>query len=151
MIKAIIKGYRLNRIANVLEKCSQTALDFASITKTSEKRQAAEDKLFELVLTDEQTGEVLFSHGGNRKTLEALFSTLMRTGAGQRVKGVHVATAALAYPYSLDFLLSYFDGENFKYEDYDTSNSNALVIYTIIKWFKMGGGRPVNVRELTDY
>lgn len=70
-----------------------------------EEREKAENELYDLVFADKECARVLSDYRADRETLQAVYSGLLKAGAGQWAGSQWIPCYALAEPWTLAFLL----------------------------------------------
>lgn len=96
----------------------------------SARRRAAMEELYDLIESDPALRRVLESHGADRSTLRELEHFLSVTGCGMWVRGHWIATSALAFPASLDFVL--------KHRNASTSEEVEFIGAKLFEYFHRG-------------
>ena len=147
MIKLIIFSFKksqlLSQIAKESKRINSVSTNSSNITipnksdvKSVNKFEFYVDKLFSLLLKDEQTTSMLVESGRNVDDLRKIIKKLEIIGAKQIVNGHYVPVSSIAFLKQLKIILSHWNGENFMIGDYDARNSNMKIAYQLIKSFE---------------
>jgi hypothetical protein len=94
------------------------------------------EKLFELLKSDKKTTQLLSLYNRDFNDIRKIITVLEKTGAGQIVKGHYVPISSVSFLAQLEFILSNWDGENFKIHNLDENNSNMKVSYILLQSFE---------------
>lgn len=103
---SIKKSTRLRKISKILEG-KITTEELLAFNRPSKKDKALE-QLYDLCQSDPPVLEVMKRYKVDRNVLSDIYHKLLASGAGQWVNGHYVAASALAYAFTLDYLLDKF-------------------------------------------
>ena|SRR5690606_26332320 len=94
------------------------------------------EELLKLLSEDKFTLELLKKYNRSFIDLKEIINVLEINGAGQIVRGHYVPVSAISFIDSLEIILMYWTGENFKVKDFDNYNSNLFIANKMISHFK---------------
>jgi hypothetical protein len=129
---SIKKSARLRKISKILGG-KITTEELLAFNRHSKKEEAFE-QLYDLCQSDPPVSEVMKKYKADRNVLSDIYHKLLASGAGQWVSGHYVAVSALAYAFTLDYLLDKFTKKEF------TSDT----AFRIIEYFEKGEVGPVD-------
>lgn len=132
------KSLDLKRISNVLG--GDIPLTVNELFEAANRKQLAEEQLYDLVEQDQYLRAIMTTHGATRDTLKTIYNILLKSGAGQWVRGHWVAASALAFGASLEFLLTATDSTE-KVGGRDAWNA---VAFELVEYFEKGKTGPVS-------
>lgn len=130
IFRSLAKSWKLLRISADLDQPSARSVD--EIFEQGSRREAAEEKLLDLVETTLELRQVMLRFGATRATLHEAFQTLETAGAAQRVRGHYVAASALAFVPTLDFVLGRMQ------RGLNDRDSTLEMAYKLVQYFERG-------------
>ena len=113
----------------------ENAMKSAVSGKTMSDKELYSEELLTLLSNDKATTNLLADYKLKFDDLRIMISTLEQHGAGQIVKGHYVPVSSIAFIDTLNVLCNYWDGENFKVEEYDIYNSNLMIANQMLQSF----------------
>ena len=138
MFKSLIDNFNKSRLLAKIAIEYETKNDINSlisnlVNNIPNKKDLLREDLFKMISKEDITNKLLRKYERNFSDVEKIVSVLELNGAGQIVKGHYVPLSVIAYPKKLDYLLKYWDGENFKVDDFDSHNSNLAIAFKMIE------------------
>lgn len=140
MLKNILFSLKKSNILSKITIEYQKKLDIKSLISNTvsgnkSQKEILLQKLFDLLSKDKHTVELLKKHNCDFPDLKKIIEVLELNGAGQIVKGHYVPISAISFLDTLNILLTYWDKENFKVDEYDTYNSNLAITNKMLNSF----------------
>lgn len=123
-----VPPFPLERISRELGRVRTPSQIMAELGKGADRKDAALDKLINLVEDQRSTHDVLERHNASRETMREAYHLLSVSGAGQWVGPHYAAASALYYPESLEAVLSAAE----------RGEGNLETAYRIVEYFRSG-------------
>ena len=147
MIKLLIYSFKksklLSKIAKEANPKSFNANNLFNQTvksviqgKTMSKRELYTEQLLTLLASDKHTTNLLIDYKRTFDDLRKIINLLEFSGAGQIVKGHYVPVSSISFLEQLRVILEYWDGENFKIDNFNTHDSNLKIALHLIQSFE---------------
>jgi hypothetical protein len=104
----------------------------------NKQKEIAENELYEIIERDPHLHEIMLKHGATRDVLRDIYWALLKSGAGQWAGGDWVPASALAFGFTLEFVLS--STQNATKTGRDTMTT---VAFTLLDYFEKGAVGPI--------
>jgi hypothetical protein len=102
-----------------------------------EKKKSAENRLFALVQSDPEITKILDKYSGGIELVQQIYITLIYVGAGQWAGSEYVPAAAIATPYTLNYLLMELSEKELPIKR-NPDNEIMQIVWNVLNYFKTG-------------
>jgi hypothetical protein len=101
-------------------------------SRNIQRKESAENLLFDFIQKDKQLRQVLESYDVTREDLVGLYEALIASGGGQWIKGHFLPVSTLTNPHTLEFFIRRGDGLHY-----------LTITVVLLKYFERGEVGPV--------